>query len=77
MKPITILPYSDDSKLFISEDGDVYKKLSAYPNRGYKLTTKSGKRKWLTKIDVIRRYVYNEQLMRTHEKEHNRTSQVD
>ena len=77
MKPITILPYSEDSKLFISEEGDVYKKLSAYPNRGYKLTTKSGKRKWLTKIDVIRRYVYNEQLMRTHEKEHNRTSGVD
>lgn len=77
MKPITILPYSEDSKLFISEEGDVYKKLSAYPNRGYKLTTKSGKRKWLTKIDVIRRYVYNEQLMRTHEKEHNRPSQVD
>lgn len=77
MKKVTIIPYSEDSKLFISDEGDVYKKLSAYPNRGYKLTTKSGKRKWLTKIDVIRRYVYNEQLMRTHEEEPNRTSQVD
>lgn len=77
MKPITILPYSDDSKLFISEDGDVYKKMTAFKGRGYKLTNKQGKVRWLTKIDVIRRYVYNEQLMRTHEKELNRPSQVD
>lgn len=77
MKPITILPYSDDSKLFISEEGDVYKKMTAFKGRGYKLTNKQGKVRWLTKIDVIRRYVYNEQLMRTHEKEPNRPSQVD
>lgn len=76
MKPITILPYSEDSKLFISDGGRVFKEMSAF-KQGYKLTTKSGKRKWLTKIDIIQRYVYNEQLMRTHEKESNRPSQVD
>lgn len=76
MKKVTIIPYSEDSKLFISDDGRVFKEMSAF-KQGYKLTTKSGKRKWLTKIDVIRRYVYNEQLMRTHEEEPNRTSQVD
>lgn len=77
MKPITIFPYSEDSKLFISDDGRVFKEMTAFKDRGYKLTNKQGKVRWLTKIDVIRRYVYNEQLMRTHEKESNRPSQVD